>query len=104
MKQLDIVVSPPAFLWDPYLTLTDVHKGAQMIYFQRYDFFLVFFSSLPQTDRQADRQKATHMSPLCICTGGLKKGGLWVGEDNTRLHVNKNTQIQIALSVDKKRI
>ena len=22
MKQLDVVVSPPAFLWDPYLTLT----------------------------------------------------------------------------------
>ncbi len=24
MKQLDVVVSPPAFLWDPYLTLTSV--------------------------------------------------------------------------------
>ncbi len=24
MKQLDVVVSPPAFLWDPYLTLTNV--------------------------------------------------------------------------------
>ncbi len=24
MKQLDVVVSPPAFLWDPYLTLTHV--------------------------------------------------------------------------------
>ncbi len=23
MKQLDVVVSPPAFLWDPYLTLTN---------------------------------------------------------------------------------
>ncbi len=23
-KQLDIVVSPPAFLWDPYLTSTNV--------------------------------------------------------------------------------
>ncbi len=22
MKQLDVVVSPPAFLWDPYLPLT----------------------------------------------------------------------------------
>ncbi len=24
MKQLDVVVSPPAFLWDSYLTLTNV--------------------------------------------------------------------------------
>ena len=24
MKQLDIVVNPPAFLWDPYLTLPHV--------------------------------------------------------------------------------
>ncbi len=24
MKQLDVVVSPPAFLWGPYLTLTNV--------------------------------------------------------------------------------
>ncbi len=24
MKQLNVVVSPPAFLWDPYLTLTHV--------------------------------------------------------------------------------
>ncbi len=24
MKQLDIVVSPPAFVWDPYMTLTHV--------------------------------------------------------------------------------
>ncbi len=24
MKQLDVVVNPPAFLWDPYLTLTHV--------------------------------------------------------------------------------
>ena len=24
MKQLDIDVSPPAFLWDPYLALTNV--------------------------------------------------------------------------------
>ncbi len=25
MKQLDIVVSPPAFLWDPYLTFDLTH-------------------------------------------------------------------------------
>ena len=24
MKQLDVVVSPPALVWDPYLTLTNV--------------------------------------------------------------------------------
>ena len=24
MKQLDVVMSPPAFLWDPHLTLTHV--------------------------------------------------------------------------------
>ncbi len=24
MKQLDVVVSPPTFVWDPYMTLTNV--------------------------------------------------------------------------------
>ena len=51
MKQLDVVASPPAFLWDPYLTLTDV----------------IF-----DLDRQTDRRKATHKSPPCMSTGGLK--------------------------------
>ncbi len=27
MKQLDVVVSPPAFVWDPNLTLTHVTFG-----------------------------------------------------------------------------
>ncbi len=44
-------------------------------------FFLVdfyssdFFSSQAdgQTDRRTDRRKATHKSPLCMGTGGLKK-------------------------------
>ena len=38
-------------------------------------FFLVtfFFSILAQTDRWTDRQKATHKSPPCMSTDGLKK-------------------------------
>ncbi len=54
MKQLDVDVSPPAFVWTPYLTLTLVtfDLDPMIIYFQRYDFFLVFFSSLSQTDRK----------------------------------------------------
>ena len=33
-----------------------------------------FFSSLIFGHVQTDRQKVVHMSPLCIRTGGLKKG------------------------------
>ena len=50
MKQLDVDVSPPAFVWTPYLTLTLVtfdldpcdllpigHMSKQVLYYLRYD-------------------------------------------------------------------
>ncbi len=52
MKQLDVVVSPPAFVWDPNLTLLS--------------------SDFWYSDRQTDRRKSMHKSPPCISTGGLK--------------------------------
>ncbi len=85
MKQLDVVVSPPAFLWDPYLTLTyeifdldhvDLPKsnGSRDI-----NFYLVIFGPMNyflvtdrRTDGHTDGRKATHKSPPCISTGGLK--------------------------------
>ncbi len=43
MKQLDVVVSPPAFVWNPYLTLTHVN-----------------FVTDRRTDRQTDGQSNLH--------------------------------------------
>ena len=64
MKQLDIVVSPPAFLWDPYLTLTDLDLWPWYLW--------PLTCRLSQTDRRTDRRKAAHKSPQCMSTGGLK--------------------------------
>ncbi len=53
MKPLDLVVSPPAFVWDPYLTLTYVtFDGSRDIY------FLLLVSSFGQVtlDRLKDGQ------------------------------------------------
>ncbi len=98
MKQLDVVVSPPAFVWDPNLTLTHVTfdlnpcdlwpLGQMSNKFQKVgdptsnssvvmNFFLVIFFLVNYylgivTDRQTDRRKAMHKSPPCISTGGLK--------------------------------
>ena len=69
MKQLDVVVSPPAFLWDPYFTL--------IVIFGPMNYFLV-------TDGQTDRWKVTHKSPPCISTSGLKKGWLLLVLDQFR--------------------
>ncbi len=63
MKQPDVVVSPPAFVWDPYLTLTHVTSDLDprdlcsgfcslvMIFFL-VDFFLVNYFLV--TDRQTE--------------------------------------------------
>ncbi len=64
MKQLDVVVSPSAFLWDPYLTLTNIHhhtkfeppksNGSRDI-----NFYLVIFDPMNYflvTDRRTDGQ------------------------------------------------
>ena len=56
MKQPD-VVSPITFVWDRYLTLTNVtfeqpkSKGSRDM-----NFYLVNLQLMSQTDRQADRQ------------------------------------------------
>ncbi len=81
MKQLDIVVSPPTFVWDPNLTLTHVtvdldprdlwpYLGLKRSL--RYE--LLFSNFGVVTERETDRQKTMHMSRPCISTGGLKKG------------------------------
>ena len=54
MKQLDVVVSPPAFLWDPYLTLTNVIFDLDIC------FYLVIFCPMNYflvTDGRTDRRK-----------------------------------------------
>ncbi len=73
MMQLEVFVSPPAFLWDPYLTLTNV------IFDLDINFYLVIFGPMNyflvtdrQTDRWTDRRKVMHKSPPCMSTGGLK--------------------------------
>ncbi len=84
MKQLDVVVNPPAFVWDPSLTLTNVtfdpdvldsvldisdakSNGSKGLNFYLVNYFLV-------TDRQRDRQKAMNKSSPCENTAGLKNG------------------------------
>ena len=78
MKQLDVDVSPPVFVWTPYLFLPLVtfdldlvsfdsrFKLLAILYFLRYE----LLSSLnfgPVTDGC----KAMHMSPLCRSTSAL---------------------------------
>ncbi len=97
MKQLDIVVSPPAVVWTfEALTLTQVTfdfdpcdfwpRGqismilTQMVLkiwifssnFFLVNYYLVTFGIV--TDRQMDRRKVMHKSSPCISTGGIKKG------------------------------
>ncbi len=46
MKQLDVVVSPPAFVWNPYLTLTPVTFDLDHVTFDlQVKFQYKFFSS-----------------------------------------------------------
>ena len=54
MKQLDVVVSPPAFIWNPYLTLTHVtfdHEFFSSNFFL-VNYYLVTFGIV--TDRRTD--------------------------------------------------
>ncbi len=52
MKQLDVDVSPPAFVWNPYLTLTQMtfDLGPRDL----YEFFIVTFFLVFVTDIQTD--------------------------------------------------
>ncbi len=92
MKQLDVVVNPPAFVWDPYLTLTNgILIWPWLMWLWSWpmlpksngsrdmNFYIFFFGTseflcneLFSSHRQTDRQKAMHKSPLCISTDGLK--------------------------------
>ncbi len=63
MKQLDVVVSPPAFVRNPYLTLTPNPKGSKDMNFFLVNFFLVNYYLVTfgivtdrRTDGQTDRQ------------------------------------------------
>ena len=66
MKQLDVVMSPPGFFWNPYMTLIHVtfdievkikkSNGSRDMNFYIMNYFLV-------TDGQTDREKAMYKSP-----------------------------------------
>ncbi len=62
MMQLDLVVIPPAFLWNPYLILTKLTFDLDT-----YDLWpwhiLVIFSGDFSSHRRTDRQKVVHRSP-----------------------------------------
>ena len=90
MKQLDIIVSPLAFVWNTYLFLAHVTfdldhvtLGGHSHIFSRYDFFSSESFSIDfwPSDRQMGRQKVMHKSSPCISTGGLKN---WI---STYLHI-----------------
>ena len=72
---LDAVVSPYAFVWSPYLTLTnvtfdlDIGKTVPEIWFLSNEFL---DSELFPSDRRTHRQTVMHKSPSCMSTGGLK--------------------------------
>ena len=64
MKHLDIVVSPPAFIWDPNLTSTHLTFDLDLCELDKRTSVSVC--------KQTDRQTAMHKSPPSISTGGLK--------------------------------
>ena len=79
MTQLDVAVSPPAFVWNPYLTLNNVtfdpDPGDLSSIFYLVNYFLVTDRRTDgQTDRQTDRRRRIRAHRAC-CTGGLKKAG-----------------------------
>ena len=80
MKQLDVIVSPPAFIWDPNLTLIHVTFNLDPCDLWPWPMWYKFYSSLNffyrQTDRQTDR-KWRLWAHRATCTGGLKKCLIW---------------------------
>ena len=63
MKQLDVVVSPPAFVWDPNLTLTHVTFDLEV--------------KCQRSDRQTDRQKAMKRAHHALAQVGSKIQKMW---------------------------
>ena len=77
MKQLDIDMSPSAFVWMHYLQVAFVSFDLDPVtftllvnlkWFLRYESLSSNFGLVTETDRR----KAMHMSPPCVSTGGLK--------------------------------
>ncbi len=68
MKQLDDDVSPPAFVWNPYLGLVNL----TFEWCLRYELLSSNFCPGIFVQSQTDRRKATPKSQPCISTGGLK--------------------------------
>ena len=56
MKQLDVDVSPPAYVWNHYLTETLVTLDLDPVTFK----LLINRQTDKQTDRQTDSQPARH--------------------------------------------
>ena len=70
----DLLISPRNCNWHfPYASCYHMQGGhkasSDKIMFQSPE----FWSSYRWTDRRTDRQKAMYKSPLCICTGVIKK-------------------------------
>ena len=73
MKQLDIVVSPPVSLWNPYLTVTNMtFHLVTMWHFTLVTFDHGFLFSESKMDGQMDWEKAMHLSSPCMSTVGFK--------------------------------
>ena len=60
MKQLDIVVCPTAFVWDPNLDIwyknTALYQRGGTLYFSRYELLSSLIFGPVRTDRQIDRR------------------------------------------------
>ncbi len=81
--QLDVVVSPPASEFDYCMHVVFIGPMKALFWHATYFFSSDFFSSglfsvtFFFLVRQTDRGKATHKSPQCMGTGGLKKWKHW---------------------------
>ncbi len=91
MKQFDVVLRPPAFLWDPYLTFdpdlhdlwpsylslfsstTLIQQVCKTCFFLHGDHDLWPLTHVKYTMQNAWKSRfLTHKSPPCMSTGGLK--------------------------------
>ena len=68
MKQLDVDVSPPALVWNPYLTFTNVTFDLDTFFCHHMSNSLGDMNYCP-----VNFGLAMHKSPPRISTGGLKK-------------------------------
>ena len=71
--QLDVEVNPPAN--DVQMGNLQIHKVIKIRFGSVRPW--LFSSNLPGQTRRTDRRKATHKSPSCLRTGGLKNKNLF---------------------------